>query len=82
VVLPRLGRLGEAVDDHQVELGRRLHEAGLVTFVEDEESMRQAVRGELAAGPARESPAMAGAADLASDLRSVLQGFGVRPVLA
>lgn len=35
VVVPRLQRFGEAVDDHQVELGRRLHEAGLVTLVEN-----------------------------------------------
>ena len=35
VVTPRLRRYGEAVDDHQVELGRRLHERGIVTLVED-----------------------------------------------
>jgi UDP-N-acetylglucosamine transferase subunit ALG13 len=35
VVVPRLRRFGEAVDDHQVALGRRLQEAGLVTLVED-----------------------------------------------
>jgi len=36
VVLPRLRRLGEAVDDHQLELARRLARAELVTLVEDE----------------------------------------------
>ena len=35
VVVPRLQRHGEAVDDHQVGFGRRLHEEGLVVFVED-----------------------------------------------
>jgi UDP-N-acetylglucosamine transferase subunit ALG13 len=35
VVVPRLRRFGEAVDDHQVALGRRLQKAGLVTLVED-----------------------------------------------
>jgi UDP-N-acetylglucosamine transferase subunit ALG13 len=35
VVVPRLARLGEHVDDHQLELGRRLSEIGLVTLVED-----------------------------------------------
>ena len=35
VVVPRLQRYGEAVDDHQVGFGRRLHEEGLVVFVED-----------------------------------------------
>jgi beta-1,4-N-acetylglucosaminyltransferase len=35
VVVPRLRRYGEAVDDHQLDLGRRLHEGGLVTLVEE-----------------------------------------------
>lgn len=35
VVVPRLQRYGEAVDDHQVGFGRRLHEEGLVELVED-----------------------------------------------
>lgn len=35
VVVPRLKRFGEAVDDHQVGFGRRLHEQGLVELVED-----------------------------------------------
>ncbi len=35
VVVPRLARLGEAVDDHQLELARRLDRAGLVTIVEN-----------------------------------------------
>ena len=36
VVMPRLASLGEAVDDHQLELARRLGGMGLVTLVEDE----------------------------------------------
>jgi beta-1,4-N-acetylglucosaminyltransferase len=35
IVVPRLRRFGEAVDDHQLHLGRRLHEADLVTLVEN-----------------------------------------------
>jgi UDP-N-acetylglucosamine transferase subunit ALG13 len=35
VVVPRLRRLGEHVDDHQVHFARRLEKAGLVTLVED-----------------------------------------------
>jgi len=35
LVVPRLARLGEVVDDHQLELSRKLDEAGLVTLVED-----------------------------------------------
>jgi UDP-N-acetylglucosamine transferase subunit ALG13 len=43
VVVPRLRRFGEAVDDHQVGLGRRLHDAGLVTFVEKMDEVLSAV---------------------------------------
>ena len=35
VVVPRLKRFGEAVDDHQVALARRLHDEGLVTLAHD-----------------------------------------------
>jgi UDP-N-acetylglucosamine transferase subunit ALG13 len=80
IVLPRLGRLGEAVDDHQVELGRRLHESGLVTLVEDEAELAAAVRADVRAGVAGPAPAMAGAAALVSDIRACLTGLGVRPI--
>jgi UDP-N-acetylglucosamine transferase subunit ALG13 len=43
VVVPRLQRYGEAVDDHQVGFGRRLHEEGLVVFVEDPARLPEAV---------------------------------------
>jgi UDP-N-acetylglucosamine transferase subunit ALG13 len=46
VVLPRRVGLGEAVDDHQIELGQRLHERGEVTFVEDEAALHRAVISE------------------------------------
>jgi beta-1,4-N-acetylglucosaminyltransferase len=42
IVVPRLRRYGEAVDDHQVALGRRLHDAGLVTYVEHPEDLLRA----------------------------------------
>lgn len=43
VVVPRLARFGEAVDDHQVPFGRRLHEAGLVELVEDPAGLAEAI---------------------------------------
>jgi UDP-N-acetylglucosamine transferase subunit ALG13 len=43
LVVPRLARHGEAVDDHQVAFGRRLHDAGLVRFVEDPALLLEAV---------------------------------------
>jgi UDP-N-acetylglucosamine transferase subunit ALG13 len=82
IVLPRLGKLGEAVDDHQVELGRRLHAAGLVTFVEDEAEMAAAVLGDVAAAEVLTVPPMAGADALVADLRARLGDLGVRPVAA
>jgi UDP-N-acetylglucosamine--N-acetylmuramyl-(pentapeptide) pyrophosphoryl-undecaprenol N-acetylglucosamine transferase len=43
VVVPRLQRHGEAVDDHQVGFGRRLHEEGLVVLVEELERLPEVV---------------------------------------
>jgi UDP-N-acetylglucosamine transferase subunit ALG13 len=43
VVMPRRVALGEAVDDHQVELGRRLDARGEVVFAEDAAALALAV---------------------------------------
>jgi UDP-N-acetylglucosamine transferase subunit ALG13 len=43
IVVPRLRRHGEAVDDHQIHFGRRLEQAGLVTLVEDLGRLPEAV---------------------------------------
>jgi UDP-N-acetylglucosamine transferase subunit ALG13 len=43
VVVPRLARYGEAVDDHQLPVARRLENAGLVRVVEDAASLEAAV---------------------------------------
>jgi UDP-N-acetylglucosamine transferase subunit ALG13 len=43
VVMPRLHRLGEAVDDHQLAFSRRLHREGLVRMVEDSGELAQAL---------------------------------------
>jgi UDP-N-acetylglucosamine transferase subunit ALG13 len=65
VVVPRRRSFGEAVDDHQVPLARRLAELGLVTVVEDpERGLREAVAGDGA-----NVRAEAGATRLADDLR-------------
>jgi beta-1,4-N-acetylglucosaminyltransferase len=44
VVVPRLKRLGESVDEHQLSFGRRLGELGLATVVEDVSELARAVR--------------------------------------
>lgn len=46
VVVPRLARFGEAVDDHQLEFGRRAAEAGLVRLVENPNDLAAAVAQE------------------------------------
>ena len=43
VVVPRRRSFGEAVDDHQLQLGRRFAAAGLVTLVEDPEQLHNAL---------------------------------------
>jgi UDP-N-acetylglucosamine transferase subunit ALG13 len=45
VIVPRLRRLGEAVDDHQVFFARKLEEAGLATVIEDVARLPAAVAG-------------------------------------
>jgi UDP-N-acetylglucosamine transferase subunit ALG13 len=44
IVMARLREFGEHVDDHQVELARRLDANGLVTLVESAESLADALR--------------------------------------
>lgn len=44
IVVPRLASLGEAVDDHQLGLARRLASADLVTCVEDVHEMPAIIR--------------------------------------
>ena len=53
VVVPRLAALGEAVDDHQLELARRLAELGLVTVVEDVAELPDAIAAAVDRGSGR-----------------------------
>jgi UDP-N-acetylglucosamine transferase subunit ALG13 len=74
VVVPRLERFGEAVDDHQLPLARRLAAEHLVTLVETPEQLSQALgRRDHAL------TAQLGASALAQDLRGYLLDR-VRPV--
>jgi UDP-N-acetylglucosamine transferase subunit ALG13 len=59
IVVPRLRRFDEAVDDHQLALGRRLAESGLVVLVESAENVlarldAASALSELETGPSRE----------------------------
>jgi UDP-N-acetylglucosamine transferase subunit ALG13 len=73
VVVPRRVHLGEAVDDHQLVLGRRLHERGVVTLLETEALLTHAVRTVLARPWVPGVGALPGAAALAADLRAGLE---------
>ena len=78
IVVPRRLHLGEAVDDHQLAVARRLHAAGFVTLIEDERDLSAAVReadGRAGSAAAVELP---GAAALAIDLKAHLDAFGAR----
>ena len=68
IVVPRLQRFGEAVDDHQLAFGRRLAAAGLVTLVEDPSQLADAV-----ASPEPAPPPAGGANRLALDVRATLE---------
>jgi UDP-N-acetylglucosamine transferase subunit ALG13 len=50
VVVPRIAAYGEAVDDHQLELARRLDELGLVIAVEDVADLPRTVAGVTGSG--------------------------------
>jgi UDP-N-acetylglucosamine transferase subunit ALG13 len=83
IVMPRRHHLGEAVDDHQMPLARRLADAGLVTLVEDEAALHAALSapdgdGDVVAAVKR----VAGADALSADVRAALAGLGAAPLKA
>ncbi len=74
LVVPRRMHLGEAVDDHQLPLARRLASSGMIELVEDVGLLS----GLLERPARREQPeplegGLAGAAELAMDIRRFLQ---------
>lgn len=80
IVVPRLGANGEAVDDHQLQLGRRFGAAGLVTLVEAPEDLRDALRA-----PADGAALVPTSSELAEDLGRFLDeaiGAGLVPARA
>ena len=64
VVVPRRKAFAEAVDDHQLQLGRRFAESGLVTLVEDTAGLGGAI-----ARDQRSAPIVPATSSLAADLR-------------
>jgi UDP-N-acetylglucosamine transferase subunit ALG13 len=67
-VAPRRKEFGEAVDDHQLQLGRRFAKAGLVTLVEDLNSFDDVLRRDE-----HPVPTLPATNSLASDLVAFLR---------
>jgi predicted glycosyltransferase len=76
IVVPRLRRLEEAVDDHQVQLARRLAGLGVVVLVEDDALLGDAIHGGGAAAPVGPQ-ALEPAATLVDEIGSFLAGCRV-----
>ncbi len=74
IVVPRRKSFGEAVDDHQLQLGRRFAAAGLVTLVETPEALGEALLRDQASAP----PSCRQSSSLAADLRSFLEAHRSR----
>lgn len=80
IVVPRLHRYGEAVDDHQLPFARRLAEAGLVVLCEDPDELAPVV----ASGSGQLDVELRPSRRLVGDLREYLSatiGLGVRSTL-
>jgi len=78
IVVPRLARLREAVDDHQLVLARRLAEVEAVTFIGDVDELPRTIRFGAAASVSADPRAGTGLVDeLSSYLRSVIGAPGV-----
>ncbi len=70
IVVPRLARFREHVDDHQLELARRLSEIGVVRLVEDLDHLVRAVQAEDTVSP---MPPAVQPGDLVRDLADFLR---------
>jgi UDP-N-acetylglucosamine transferase subunit ALG13 len=68
IAVPRLRRHGEAVDDHQLEFGRRLDSAGLLTLVEDPAELGKAIGAARIGGLERHADGA-----LARDIRGFIE---------
>jgi UDP-N-acetylglucosamine--N-acetylmuramyl-(pentapeptide) pyrophosphoryl-undecaprenol N-acetylglucosamine transferase len=77
VVMPRRLDRGEAVDDHQVPLARRLAGSGLVTLVEDERLLAEAIAAAGSAVAVAAEQTLPGVSRLVSELRTGLDRAGV-----
>lgn len=83
IIMPRRPHLGEHVDEHQMELSRRLDRAGIVTVVETAEALATAVAAPPAiAQVGAQAGALRGPSALSADVREVLIGLGASRISA
>jgi UDP-N-acetylglucosamine transferase subunit ALG13 len=82
IIMPRRPHLGEHVDEHQMQLTRRLSEAGIVTVVEDAEQLAAAVLAPPAVPAPDGRTALSGPSALSADVREVLIGLGAARISA
>jgi UDP-N-acetylglucosamine transferase subunit ALG13 len=75
VVVPRLRRFGEAVDDHQLEFARSLATTGLVRLVENPDDLADALEGLEPVDPVEIGPARQLVAELRGYLAERLDGY-------
>jgi len=73
IVVPRLSRFGEAVDDHQVPFARRLAERGLVVVVEDPSLLPSTIDDDHVAAGLESTGRLGLAQDLATYLHSLVE---------
>ncbi|MGH2839596.1 MAG: glycosyltransferase [Solirubrobacteraceae bacterium] len=79
IVVPRRLHLGEAVDDHQLPLARRLHESAIVTLVEETSELPRAVASATGTAVAGSAASLPGAEALVADLGAALAAVMAPP---
>ena len=76
IVVPRRAELGEHVDDHQLELARRLAAGGMVTLVEDADELASVIAGVGSEAVADANRALPGKDALTGEVRGFLTELG------
>jgi UDP-N-acetylglucosamine transferase subunit ALG13 len=78
IIIPRLKRYGETVDDHQADLARALHERGTAIAVWSADELP----GAVASVPARRTASELPPTSLAMAVRTAVRGEPLTPYLA
>jgi|tagenome__1003787_1003787.scaffolds.fasta_scaffold20989796_6 beta-1,4-N-acetylglucosaminyltransferase len=76
IVLPRLKRYGEAVDDHQLHFGRKLAARGLLTLIEDGDGLREALANDASCSSVAINPDPLLIDDLRSQINEAVGSLG------